>query len=147
MQTNPMEAFFQYTYQSIMTKKILIVEDENILRENISEMLHFKGFNTMQAANGQEALEKLQDEIPDLIICDLMMPVMNGYCLLQRVKASPSLAHIPFIILTAFNKIDDKKRCDELGADWFLTKPFTLKELLEVIDLKLPVKDIDNLTA
>lgn len=142
-----MEAFFQYTYLSIMNKKILIVEDEDILRENISEMLQFKGFDTMQAANGQEALDKLEVEIPDLIICDLMMPIMNGYCLLQRVKATPYLSHIPFIILTAFNKIDDKKRCDELGADWFLTKPFTLKELLEVIDLKLPETEADNLIA
>ncbi|CAM3763543.1 response regulator [Flavobacterium chungbukense] len=115
------------------TNKILLVDDEPNVRETIKELLVFKNYDVRTAANGQEALELLEYWIPDLILCDMVMPVMNGSELHESIKNNKSLSPIPFIFLSAKNEIDLIQKCLLDGADGFLTKPFKINELTLIV--------------
>jgi two-component system sensor histidine kinase/response regulator len=117
--------------------KILLVDDELNIRETITELLVYKNYEVKTAANGQDALDILDYWTPDLIICDIMMPVMNGNELHQIVKENHSLSPIPFIFLTAKNESNIMRSCLLDGADDFLSKPFKINELILVIKAKL----------
>ncbi len=117
--------------------KILIVDDELNIRETINELLTFKNYETRTAENGQNALDLLDEWTPDLIICDLMMPVMDGHEFQKIVHESNFLSSIPFIFLTAKNEANIMRRCLNDGADDFLTKPFKIDELLDTVQTKL----------
>jgi two-component system sensor kinase len=117
--------------------KILIVDDEASLRETISELLIYSNYSVMTAENGQEALEILDYWTPDLIISDIMMPVMDGYIFQEIVKGNELLNHIPFIFLTAKNDDDEMEKCILNGVDLFLTKPFKIEELIKIIEVKI----------
>lgn len=112
---------------------ILIIEDEFQVLENTEEILELGGYRVVTASNGFDGLEAVRREQPDLIICDVMMPKMDGYGVLEALRADPQLALIPFIFLTAKADRADQRQGMTLGADDYLTKPFTPKELLATV--------------
>lgn len=117
--------------------KILIIEDELPVKENLTELLEAEDFEVFSTDNGILGILWAQDNIPDLIICDVMMPQINGYEVLEELRQWPITATIPFIFLTAMaDKIDVRKGM-ELGADDYLTKPFTREEVLGAIAARL----------
>lgn len=120
-----------------MLHKILVIEDEMLVRENILERLEVEGFDTISASNGVEGVHLAQTHYPDLIICDVMMPELDGYGVLSKLRYNLSTATIPFIFLTAKADKVDLRQGMELGADDYLTKPFTKNELLGAITTRL----------
>jgi len=137
-------------------KNILIIEDEEELRDGIAEILSYEGYNVSQAANGSEGLKLAVKKSPDLILCDILMPEIDGYEVLRQLKARKQNAIIPFIFLTALNERVNYRRGMELGADDYLTKPFSREELLKAVSsqiykysnfekqIKLKVDQIEN---
>ncbi|PHJ60113.1 diguanylate cyclase [Nostoc linckia z18] len=113
--------------------KILIIEDEESVRENILDLLEAEDFETIAAANGKIGLDLAISEVPDLILCDMMMPEIDGYQVLTALRQDPITATIPFIFLTAKSAKSDFRRGMDLGADDYITKPFTRAELLSAI--------------
>jgi len=120
-----------------MTKTVMLVEDEVSLLENLEEMLELEGFKIFKAMNGGEALVQLKSCKPDLIICDIMMPMMDGFEFLKRVRDQSETASLPFIFLTAKTSDQDQRLGRELGADDYLIKPFSREGLLKAIHLRL----------
>ncbi|NER36529.1 MAG: EAL domain-containing protein [Oscillatoria sp. SIO1A7] len=118
--------------------KILVVEDNLEIRGNVVDLLEAEDFEVMEAENGLKALELLaEDKNFELIICDVMMPEMDGHGLLQNLRQNPATANIPFIFLTAKGERSDIREGMNLGADDYLSKPFTNKELIEAIQARL----------
>ncbi|MEH2324202.1 MAG: EAL domain-containing response regulator [Nostoc sp.] len=113
--------------------KILIIEDEEAVRENILDLLEAEDFETIGAANGRIGLHLAISEVPDLILCDMMMPQLDGYGVLTALRQEPSTATIPFIFLTARSAKSDFRQGMNMGADDYITKPFTRAELLSAI--------------
>ncbi len=118
-------------------KKILIVEDEESIRSNIQEILQFKQFDAIQAVNGVDGVQKALQHNPDLILCDINMPQMDGYEMYRTLQQIPATAMIPFIFLTARNQIDDLRIAMQMGADDYITKPFRMNDLLHSIGKRL----------
>lgn len=120
---------------------ILLVEDESALLTGIADLLQLAGLpyeiRVLTAANGQAGLRLMQEETPDLIISDIMMPRMDGYEFLAEVRRRPSWVHIPFIFLTAKAKRDDLLQGRRMGAELYITKPFATAELLELVESQL----------
>ena len=114
-------------------KRILLIEDEKNVRDNLVEMLELNGFETLSAGNGRIGLCVAQRELPDLILCDIMMPELNGYEVLEAIRDYPPTAHIPLIFLTALADNDDVRLGMNLGADDYLTKPCTEDEVIGAI--------------
>lgn len=117
--------------------RILVVEDEAPLRQEIVDTLVFESFDAMEAADGHEGLLLIQKQLPDLIICDIAMPNMNGYEFLLEVRSNPCTKLTPFVFLTARTDRSFVRHGMELGADDYLTKPFTRAELLAAINIRL----------
>jgi CheY-like chemotaxis protein len=113
---------------------ILIIEDENDIRENTSELLELEGYTTLTAANGKIGLEKIKSNMPDLILCDLRMPEMDGFTVLSYLGQYPDLKRIPFVFFSAKSEKLDIKTGIEAGADGYLVKPFEFKDLLAIIE-------------
>ena len=118
-------------------KKILLVDDEVSLSDTIRDLLILNDYTVKTAVNGQEALEILDCWTPDLIISDIMMPVMDGYLFYEIVKDTNLLNQIPFIFLTAKNDEEEKEKCILNGVDLFLTKPFKIENLIKNIEVKI----------
>ncbi len=112
---------------------VLVIEDEAPIRENLVRMLQFEGFTVAAAENGAVGLALARERSPDLILCDVMMPVMNGFEVLHALRADAALAAIPFIYLTASADKENVARGIELGAADYVTKPFNLRELVDLI--------------
>ncbi|MCT7949571.1 response regulator [Ancylothrix sp. C2] len=117
--------------------KILVIEDERIIRENILELLETEDFEVFGAENGKVGIALAIENKPDLIVCDVMMPEIDGYGVLKALREQPSTATIPFIFLTALADKSDTRRGMELGADDYLTKPCTPNQLLAAISTRL----------
>ncbi len=117
--------------------KILVVEDMDSLREEIIETLTYEGFEVIGAENGAVGVELALKHLPNLIICDVMMPELNGYETLTTLRRDPSTSTIPFIFLTAKADKMDMRQGMQLGADDYLTKPFTIEDLLGAIAARL----------
>jgi len=117
--------------------KVLLVEDEQILRENIAQFLELKKFKVIQAKNGLEADYILKKANPDIIICDISMPFMNGIQLLKQVRKNDQYNHIPFIFLTAKAEKEDLRSGMVSGADDYIIKPFTFSELFNSIQKRI----------
>ncbi len=117
--------------------KVLVIEDERYLLEDITELLQYTDFEVQSASNGKEGLTLAHDYAPDLIICDIMMPDLDGYEVLEQIRSSPETANTPFIFLTAKADRESMRQGMELGADDYLTKPFTSAELLSAINTRL----------
>jgi diguanylate cyclase (GGDEF)-like protein len=118
-------------------KKILVIEDERILQKSLIKMLEAEGFAVITAENGNIGLKQVERHRPDLVLCDLMMPELDGYGVLQHLQADPNTATIPFICLTAREDRSALRRVMELGAMDYLTKPFTRAELIGAIATQL----------
>ncbi|MDI5893582.1 response regulator [Flavobacterium algoritolerans] len=117
--------------------KILLVDDELNLRETISELLNYENYDVRTACNGQDALDLLEYWVPDLIICDIMMPVMDGSKFHEIIKEIHSLNSIPFIFLTAKKENNLMRKCLLDGVDDFISKPFKVKELISIVQSKI----------
>ncbi len=120
-----------------MVKTILLIEDNKDMRENTAEILELSKYKVVTAKNGKEGIEIAQKEKPDLIICDIMMPVLDGYGVLHLLSKSASTASIPFIFLTAKAERSDMRKGMEMGADDYVTKPFDDIELLNAVESRL----------
>ncbi|MCA9932368.1 MAG: response regulator [Anaerolineales bacterium] len=124
--------------------KILVIEDEDHIRLEVMDWLQFEGYEVVGAANGRLGLEAAEREIPDLIICDVVMPEMDGHRVLLEVRSHPFLHHIPFIFLTARASRDAMRKGMNLGADDYITKPFMLKEILGAVTSRLEKQSAQN---
>lgn len=124
-------------------KKILLIEDNDDIRDNTAEILELSNYSVITAANGKTGVEMAIEQRPDLIICDIMMPVLDGYGVLHALHKNAASKNIPFIFLTAKTERSDLRKGMELGADDYITKPFTGTELLNAVDGRL--KKIDAL--
>jgi twitching motility two-component system response regulator PilG len=117
----------------VSRKKILIVEDEESLLRLESILLTSKGYDVKGVPNGQAALEAIALQKPDLILLDIMLPEIDGFEVCRRIKDAKDTKHIPVIMLTAKKCQDDFSRGQEVGADWYITKPFKSSMVIETI--------------
>lgn len=116
---------------------ILVVEDEQEMRANILEILEYEGFDPIGAENGRIGVQLAKEHLPDLILCDIDMPELNGYEVLAELRNDPLTATIPLIFLTAEPAMDILPEGTNHTADKYLTKPFTIDGLLASINMKL----------
>ncbi len=120
-----------------MAKKILVIEDNDEVRDNIAEILELSNYDVVTTSNGKIGTEIAIEEVPDLIICDIMMPVLDGYGVVYLLSQHPKTNSIPFIFLTAKSEKSDFRKAMELGADDYITKPFEGIELLKAVEIRL----------
>ena len=129
-------------------KKIVVVEDNTEVRENLAEILSLSGYEVHEAENGKVGVRVIQNTKPDLILCDVMMPELDGFGVLKILNHNPELMHIPFMFLTAKAEKTDFRKGMGLGADDYITKPYDDVELLESIAMRLKksekLKAIEN---
>lgn len=118
-------------------KKILLIEDDVTVRENTAELLELSDYEVVTAPDGRQGLEKAKKEVPDIIVCDIMMPELDGYDVLKNLSEDPKTSFIPFIFLSAKTEHKDVRKGMDLGADDYLTKPFEETELLSAIESRL----------
>ena len=123
-------------------KKILLIEDNNDIRDNPAEILTMANYEVYTAENGKAGVESALREKPDLIICDIMMPVLDGYGVLHMLHKNPDVQHTPFIFLTAKAERSDVRKGMELGADDYITKPFSGTELLNAVESRFKKVDL-----
>lgn len=128
-----------------MKKRILVIEDDRNVRDNIDSLLSEEGYNVLAASDGEEGMVIAENEIPDLIICDIMMPRLSGYDVLNALSNKKETKKIPFIFLTAKAEKDDVRKGMNLGADDYLLKPFDADDLLSCISSRL--KKLENYKA
>ena len=117
--------------------KILLIEDNSDVRENTAEILQLARYDVLTAENGKSGVELAIAEKPDLIICDIMMPVLDGYGVLHMLNKNPDTSAIPFIFLTAKSERSDFRKGMELGADDYISKPFEETQLLNAVEIRL----------
>jgi DNA-binding NarL/FixJ family response regulator len=118
-------------------KKILIIEDEPEMRRNVSALLRYHEYLPIEAENGRKGIEAARRERPDLVLCDVMMPELDGHHVLQALQQDADLALIPFVFLTAKGEKDDLRSGMNLGADDYLTKPVANADLVRTIEARL----------
>lgn len=120
-----------------MSKTILVIDDNRDIRENTAEILDLAGYKTFTAANGRQGVELALKEKPSVIVCDIMMPDLDGYGVLHLLRRNPETQNVPFIFLTAKTERGDFRKGMEMGADDYITKPFEDLELLNAVDTRL----------
>lgn len=118
-------------------KSVLVIDDNADIRDNTAEILELAGYKTFTAENGKRGVEVAQLEKPDIIVCDIMMPELDGYGVLHLLKKNPETENIPFVFLTAKTERSDFRKGMEMGADDYITKPFEDIELLNAIEIRL----------
>ena len=123
--------------RSRAVKKILVIEDDARLRQQTIELLRLEGYEVFEARNGREGVERARAELPDLVICDITMPEMNGHRVLETLRAEPRTAHLPFVFLTGWNEREDIRTGMNLGADDYLTKPVVPEDLFAAVRARL----------
>lgn len=124
-------------------KKILLIEDNKEVRENTAEILELTGYKVATASDGRKGIEEVSKEKPDLIICDIMMPVLDGYGVLHLLSKNNDTANIPFIFLTAKAERGEVRKGMEMGADDYITKPFDKIDLLKAVESRF--KKVDSI--
>jgi two-component system sensor histidine kinase/response regulator len=123
--------------KAMKAAKILLIEDEAHIRDEVLDWLRFEGYEAIGATNGRLGLEAARQELPDLILCDIAMPEMSGHEVLAEARANVQMKQIPFIFLTAAAERESVRKGMEMGADDYLTKPFTHAEVLNAIHTRL----------
>jgi len=118
-------------------KTILVIEDNLEIRENLSEILELDGYEVIQASDGKDGVAKAQSDLPDLILCDIMMPNLDGYGVIHMLSRNPQTMRIPFIFLTAKSEKEDVRKGMSLGADDYIVKPFDETDLLTAVENRL----------
>lgn len=126
---------------AIGKKQILLVEDDEMLRESTAIFFEEEGYRVLAAKNGLEGMEKALEYQPDLILCDIAMPRMNGYDLYKIVNQNSSTCFIPFIFISAKTEKEDIRTGMQLGADDYITKPFDFDELLKTVELRIAKRE------
>lgn len=114
-------------------KTTLIIEDNDDIRENVCELLELEGYRVLSATDGRKGLQLARQELPDIVLCDIMIPLADGYEVLRQLKSEAFTATIPFIFLTAKAERLDIELGMRLGANGYIRKPFETEELLEVL--------------
>lgn len=125
-------------------KKILVIEDEPEMRRNLGAILKLEKYEVLQAENGRAGLELARKEFPDLIVCDVMMPEMDGHAVVQALRQDTKTMNIPFIFLTARGEKSDQRSGMDMGADDYLTKPVAKADLLAAINARLKRSEQQN---
>jgi len=120
-----------------MSRKILVVDDEEVIRKSLRIHLDKLGYEVKEAADGEQAIEQLGEDDFDLLICDIMMPKKDGWEVIKEVKSNPKTKNLPVIVLTAKNEDPDMFKGYDLGANYYMTKPFTKAQLLYGLKLML----------
>lgn len=123
-------------------KSVLVIDDNKDIRENTAEILDMAGYRTFTAENGKKGVEQAIKEKPDMIVCDIMMPELDGYGVLHLLRKNPETVHIPFIFLTAKTERSDLRKGMEMGADDYVTKPFEEIELLNAIEIRMKKAEV-----
>lgn len=118
-------------------KKILLIEDDTVLRENTTELLELSNYAVITAPNGLVGVNVAKSDLPDIIVCDIMMPKLDGYGVLQALSKNEDTKHIPFIFLSAKTELKDVRKGMNLGADDYITKPFNEIDLISAIESRL----------
>ncbi len=118
-------------------KTVLVVDDEALVRQTLELELKGAGYEVMIAADGKEALLAIQKKVPDLIISDIMMPVLDGYAFCRKVKGNPRTRGVPFLFLSAKSTHEDRLKGYLLGAHRYITKPTSKQDLLRAVDVRL----------
>lgn len=131
------------SFEDASGKRILVVDDDRNLRKIIQTNLEIAGYDVTTAANGEEALHVLDGMQPDLVVLDVMMPLIDGYETARRIRRHPSNTHVPIIMLTAKSEVEDKLIGFEAGADDYITKPFGPQELLARVRAKIRRVEVD----
>ncbi|WP_316829657.1 response regulator [Pedobacter aquatilis] len=124
-----------------MNRKVLVIEDNDDIREGTAEVLELAGYQAITAKNGKAGVELALQHIPDIILCDIMMPELDGYGVLYLLNKNPKTASIPFIFITAKTERADMRKGMEMGADDYLTKPFDDIELFKAIESRFKKKN------
>jgi len=125
-----------------MERTILVIDDNTDIRENTAEILELAGYKTFTAENGKQGVEVAVREKPSVIVCDIMMPELDGYGVLHMLRKNPDTQNIPFIFLTAKTERSDFRKGMEMGADDYITKPFEDIELLNAVEIRLKKSEI-----
>ncbi len=125
-------------------KKILLIEDDIVLRENTAELLELSGYKVETASNGRAGVEVAKKYLPSLIVCDIMMPELDGYGVLESLSKNDITKYIPFIFLSAKTERQDIRKGMDLGADDYITKPFNEEELISAIESRIAKAAILN---
>ncbi len=120
-----------------MSKRILVIEDEQPIRTYLQKLLRRAGYDTVAATDGEEGLSLVRSLLPDLVLCDVVMPKLNGYGVLDALKRDHSTAHIPFVFLSSKTCREDIDQGLGLGSDDYLTKPIDQNHLLRAIAAQL----------
>jgi len=115
-------------------KKILVVDDSDYILESTSVLLSLEGYEVYTASNGEEGYQKALEILPDLILCDIQMPILDGYAMLEKIRSNPKTESIPFIFLTAFGEKHNIREGMIRGADDYITKPFTHQEIIDALN-------------
>jgi DNA-binding response OmpR family regulator len=123
-------------------KTILIIEDDTALRENTAELLELEGYSVITAPNGRIGIELAKKQLPNIIVCDIMMPEVDGYGVLEAISLEQNTSQIPFIFLSAKTEHKEIRKGMNLGADDYLTKPFEEEELMSAIESRLAKAEI-----
>src|ERR1700743_3880419 len=123
-------------------RRLLVIDDHDEIRENIAEILTLAGYTVFTAENGKRGVETALKENPELVICDIMMPELDGYGVLHLLRKNASTENTPFIFLTAKTERGDFRKGMEMGADDYITKPFDDIELLNAIEIRLKKYDL-----
>lgn len=118
-------------------KTVLLIEDDLALRENTTEILELANYEVITASNGIIGINKAKKNVPDIIICDIMMPKLDGYEVLNKLSKNKKTKYIPFVFLSVKDQIQDIRKGMNLGADDYITKPFTEEDLLSVVERRL----------
>lgn len=118
-------------------KKILLIEDDTALRENTAEILELANYQVTTASNGKTGIAEAKNSLPDIVVCDIMMPEVDGYGVLEALSNDPKTQHIPFIFLSAKTEHKEIRKGMDLGADDYLTKPFEEEELISAIESRM----------
>lgn len=118
-------------------KRILVIDDEAKIRAHTAELLRLEGFDVTEARNGREGVEQARAVIPDLIVCDITMPEMNGHRVLEALRTDARMAHVPFVFLTGWSEQEDLRTGMNLGADDYLVKPVVPDDLIASVRARL----------
>jgi CheY-like chemotaxis protein len=121
-----------------LPKSVLVIEDEKHVRESIVDILHLKGYRTLEAGDGSVGFELAKSHIPDVVLCDIMMPFMNGFETISKFKSNSLTKYIKFIFITAKIEAENRQLGLDLGASAYITKPFTVVDLIQAIEQEVP---------
>lgn len=131
------EFFIMKEINTTDQRRLMLVDDDPNLILLVKDYLEFRGYQVTTAENGREALEKLENEIPELIICDVMMPEMDGYTLVQHIRENPATEWVPVLFLSAKGQSQDRVKGLNTGADVYIVKPFEPEELVAQVESSL----------